>query len=107
MKHYETNKMNWPSESNAKEINSFGTLKTRFEGCKGRKSPSLLVVNFWEVGDAVEFHRRRTRGGEAWRASWILLQARMRLLLKGPVVFDIELSTERLLPTYPLSLRRN
>jgi hypothetical protein len=65
MKHYETNTVNWPSESNAKEMNSFGTLKTRFEGCKGRKSPSLLVVNFWDVGDAVEFasEENKRRGG--------------------------------------------
>jgi hypothetical protein len=55
MNHYETNQINWPSEKNAREMNSFAKLRKRFVGCKGRKLPSTLIVDFWDVGDVVEF----------------------------------------------------
>lgn len=65
MNHYETNKISWPSEKNARELNSFDNLRQRFEGCKGRKLPSTLVVDFWDVGDVVEFvmEENKRRGG--------------------------------------------
>jgi hypothetical protein len=44
MNHYETNQINWPSEKNARELNSFAKLRKRFEGCKGLKLPSTLIV---------------------------------------------------------------
>ncbi|KAL3776592.1 hypothetical protein ACHAWO_007250 [Cyclotella atomus] len=65
MNHYETNQINWPSEKNARELNSFSALQKRFEGCKGRKMPSVLVVDFWDVGDVVDFvmEENKSRGG--------------------------------------------
>lgn len=65
MNHYETNKFNLPSEKNARELNSFANLRKRFDGCKGRKLPSALVVEFWDVGDVVDFvtEENKRRGG--------------------------------------------
>eukprot|EP00804_Cyclotella_cryptica_P014977 CCRYP_000581-RD/>CCRYP_000581-RD protein AED:0.11 eAED:0.11 QI:1527/0.5/0.66/1/0/0/3/0/331 len=65
MNHYETNKINWPSESNARELNSFSVLQKRLHGCKGRKLPSIIAVDFWDVGDVVEFvmEENKRRGG--------------------------------------------
>lgn len=66
MNHYATNQINWPSEKNARDLNSLDNLQERFEGCKGRKLPSALIVDFWDVGDVVDFvlQENKRRAGD-------------------------------------------
>eukprot|EP00578_Thalassiosira_sp_NH16_P002080 CAMPEP_0181133622 /NCGR_PEP_ID=MMETSP1071-20121207/31625_1 /TAXON_ID=35127 /ORGANISM="Thalassiosira sp., Strain NH16" /LENGTH=345 /DNA_ID=CAMNT_0023220031 /DNA_START=298 /DNA_END=1335 /DNA_ORIENTATION=- len=57
MNHWKNNeKTELPSKSNAEEINTFEELTYRFGECEGRV-PNVVSVDFWGVGDVLEFVR--------------------------------------------------
>eukprot|EP00970_Alexandrium_tamarense_P004174 scaffold696_cov197-Alexandrium_tamarense.AAC.6 len=65
MKNYEDNKVKWPSENTARDLNSYATLEARLGNCKGQRLPNLLSVDFWDVGDVLDFveAENKKRGG--------------------------------------------
>ena len=55
MNHFGSNSVNLPSESRARFLNSYETLEERFAKCSGRRQPTFLAVDFWDVGDVLKF----------------------------------------------------
>ncbi|KAL7545390.1 hypothetical protein ACHAWF_008736, partial [Thalassiosira exigua] len=60
---YEERRLALPSPKRARELNSYEALEARFEECEGRRSPSLLAVEFWDEGDTLEF-AQNVNGGK-------------------------------------------
>ena len=47
-----------PSQTIAKDLNSYNELSARFEDCQGKFEPNLLSIEFWQQGDALEFAQK-------------------------------------------------
>lgn len=58
MSQHQKNKAMMPSQSIAKDLNSYNELSARFEDCQGKIEPNLLSVDFWQQGDVLEFVRK-------------------------------------------------
>lgn len=58
MSQHQKNKAMLPSQTIAKDLNSYNELSARFEDCQGKIEPNLLSVEFWQQGDVLEFVRK-------------------------------------------------
>ncbi|KAL7536716.1 hypothetical protein ACHAXR_007357 [Thalassiosira sp. AJA248-18] len=54
MNNWKNNDVDLPSRSNAEEFNKYNALVERFQRCEDR-IPNILAVDFWDVGDVLEF----------------------------------------------------
>lgn len=56
-----------PSPSNAAEFNTYESLRKRYERCDddggdGKRLPNIIAVDFWDVGDVLDFVRDVNEG---------------------------------------------
>jgi hypothetical protein len=58
MNHFKNDEMDLPSESNAEGLNAYDSLEKRFGQCVGR-TPNLVAVDFWDVGELLTFAKDR------------------------------------------------
>ena len=72
MNHWMNNDASLPSPTNAAEFNTYESLRKRYERCDGgggdgKMVPNIIAVDFWDVGDVLDFVRdvneRNVSGG--------------------------------------------
>lgn len=66
MNHWKNNDYDLPSKSNAEGFNTYNSLMDRFGTCED-KIPNLIAVDFWDVGDVLNFSKevnKRKAGGQ-------------------------------------------
>lgn len=67
MNHWMNNDASLPSPTNAAEFNTYESLRKRYERCDGgggdgKMVPNIIAVDFWDVGDVLDFVRDVNEG---------------------------------------------